>query len=268
MRRGGQRTDLFAAGCLAVGIALVGCSRTEPTAQTSPTAETPEASEAAPKAAKSRPELEVADATDVEAPSLDVPTAPEPLKPAPVFVPPAPLPASEAPLPLDRLPLAELWMPRVVLSEQHAAVSTIRVGDTFPSLELPDRDGKQHSLAELSGQKLTLIVFWNATQPTALEELSDLNRYFLPRFGDKGFTVVAVNSGDSVPEAAELARIAGAGYPVLHDTERKAFGRVATAKLPRSYLLDPAGKVLWFDIEYSPTTRRDLAVAIRHTLGE
>ena len=31
---------------------------------------------------------------------------------------------------------------------------------------------------------------------------------------------------------------------------------------------DPAGKVLWFDLEYSPTTRRDLTSAIRVSLGQ
>jgi hypothetical protein len=34
------------------------------------------------------------------------------------------------------------------------------------------------------------------------------------------------------------------------------------------YLLDPAGKVLWFDIEYSTGSRRDLERAIRFVLGE
>jgi hypothetical protein len=53
---------------------------------------------------------------------------------------------------------------------------------------------------------------------------------------------------------------------VLSDKDGAAHKQVATSKLPRSYLLDPSGKILWFDLEYSPTTRRDLAQAIRFTL--
>lgn len=253
--------------CSAGALALAGCTGSEPPAEQ---AEAPESGTSAPDRASeaAKPEVEVADATDAEAPSLDVPTEPEVAEPVQAAPPPAPLPASEAPLPLDRLPLAELSMPKVVLSDQHAAMSKVKVGDAFPNLELPDTAGQRRSLTELYGPKLTLVVFWDHTQPTAIEELSDLNRYHLPRFGDKGLAVVAVNSGDGATEAAELAKTAGASYPVLIDTDRQAFAQVASDKLPRSYLLDPTGKVIWFDLEYSPTTRRDLAVAIRHTLGE
>jgi peroxiredoxin len=159
-------------------------------------------------------------------------------------------------------------MPKVVLTEQHAAMSPVKVGDQFPNLELPDVAGAQRSLTELYGPKLTLVVFWSSAQPTALEELSDMNRYYLPRFAEKGLAVVAVNAGEPAAQAGELAKATGATFVVLSDPNKTAFAQVATGKLPRSYLLDASGRVIWFDLEYSPTTRRDLAVAIRHTLGE
>ncbi len=256
----------FLAACSAAAVFVAcGCTKSEPPADR---VEAPAAIDAPDGTQATRPEIEVADASNVEAPSLDVPTEPEAKQPVQSVAPPAPLPASEAPLPLDRLPLAELSMPKVVLSDQHAAMCKVKVGDLFPNLELPDTAGQQRSLTELYGPKLTLVVFWDQTQPTALEELSDLNRYHLPRFGDKGLAVVAVNCGDGATQAAELAKNAGASYPVLVDVDRQALAQVASDKLPRSYLLDPSGKVIWFDLEYSPTTRRDLAVAIRHTLGE
>jgi len=252
----------FLAACSVTAVLTAcGCTKTGPPADR---VEAPASADAEPD----RPEIEVADARHAEAPSLDVPTEPAVKQPVQTAAPPAPLPASEAPLPLDRLPLAELSMPRVVLSDQHTAMCKVKVGDAFPNLELPDTAGQQRSLTELYGPKLTLVVFWDQTQPTALEELSDLNRYHLPRFGNKGLAVVAVNCGDGATQAAELAKNAGASYPVLVDVDRQAFAQVASDKLPRSYLLDPSGKVIWFDLEYSPTTRRDLAVAIRHTLGE
>jgi hypothetical protein len=36
--------------------------------------------------------------------------------------------------------------------------------------------------------------------------------------------------------------------------------------LPRTYLLDSSGKILWFDLEYSRSTRRELNQAIRYVL--
>ena len=60
---------------------------------------------------------------------------------------------------------------------------------------------------------------------------------------------------------------AGAKFSMLHDADGKAFAAVGKDKLPRVYLVDPQGKVLWFDLEYSLTTRRELQQALRVVLG-
>ena len=44
----------------------------------------------------------------------------------------------------------------------------------------------------------------------------------------------------------------------LIDADATYFKSVATEKLPRTYLLDQEGKILWFDIEYSQSTYREL----------
>jgi peroxiredoxin len=277
----------IAAGLLAgVTLLLAGCSQSKSTVEKAGDKQTTETAPAEQPAAEpvtpsqestqqpaetaeaKRPAIDVAASEIAEAPALQVPTEPEPA-PQPktqASQTPAPLPASKAPLPLDNVPVSELKMPGVVLSDQHAALCKVKVGDPFPVLELPDVSGAKRSLNELYGSKLTLVVFWNGRQPTAIEELSDLTRYFLPRFGDKGLAVVAIDSGDEAAKAGELSQKVGAAYPVLSDADGAALSQVATSKLPRSYLLDPSGKVLWFDLEYSPTTRRDLAQAIRFTL--
>lgn len=270
------------------GLVFGGCSQNPPSAErpASENAESPpgnassetesvapaENSAAENQTAPQRPAIDVAPSETAEAPALEVPTEPavEPVSPSETrtqaLQTPAPLPASAAPLPLDHVPAADLKMPGVVLSDQHAALCKVKVGDQFPALELPNLAGEKKSLNELFGSKLTLVVFWNGKQPTGIEELSDLARYHLPRFGDKGLAVVAINTGDAAAQAGELSQKAGAAYPVLSDADGAALSQVATSKLPRSYLLDPSGKVLWFDLEYSPTTRRDLAQAIRFTL--
>jgi peroxiredoxin len=284
----------IAAGLLTAMVLLAGCSQSKSTAEKAGDRQTTEAAPAEQSAAEpakdtssateaaaasqepsqqpaetaetKRPAIEVAASETAEAPALQVPTEPEPQAKTQASQSPAPLPASKAPLPLDNVPTAELTMPGVVLSDQHAALCKVKVGDQFPTLELPDVSGAKKSLNELYGPKLTLVLFWNGKQPTAIEELSDLTRYFLPRFADKGLAVVAIDSGDEAATAGELSQKAGAAYPVLSDADGAALKQVATSKLPRSYLLDSSGKVIWFDLEYSPTTRRDLAQAIRFTL--
>ncbi len=268
--------------CLAIGtaLALSGCSQHAPPEEKA--AQTPEAkgpdfaaepriAAEPPEVAAEQPATEVARVENESPPALAVPTQPdEPAMDAQPreSEPPAPLPASKAPLPWDSVATADLAMPTVRFTEHHAAMNKVGVGDAFPNIELPNLKDQQRALTELSGSKLTLVVFWSAAQPTGLEELADLARYYQPRFGDKGVSIVAINSGDKPQLADELANNAHAAFPVLSDADGKALAQVATGKLPRTYLLDPSGKILWFDIEYSPTTRRDLAAVIRKTLGE
>ena len=182
--------------------------------------------------------------------------------------PPAKLPAADAPLPLDNVDAADLTMPKVNLTEHHAAMCLVGVGDAFPDLQLSDLVGQKHTLSQLFGDKLTLVVFWNGSEPTALEELADLARYHQRRFADRGLAIVAINTGDPAQLAGELAEQAGAAITILSDADGSALKQVATAKVPRSYLLDPTGRIVWFDLEYSPTTRRDMVQAIRYLLAQ
>src|SRR5690606_13613092 len=94
---------------------------------------------------------------------------------------PAKLPKGPS-LPLFEVAEADLTMPKVVLTEAHAKTCKVRIGDTFPNLELPNAKGEPQTLANLFGNKLTVVVFWNASKPTALEELADVARIYGPRF--------------------------------------------------------------------------------------
>jgi len=69
---------------------------------------------------------------------------------------------------------------------------------------------------------------------------------------------------------AKLAEDAGATtvLPIFLDPGGTYFAQVATEKPPRLYLLDGQGKILWFDLEYSETTRQQLGQAIQVVLGE
>jgi peroxiredoxin len=167
---------------------------------------------------------------------------------------------------LDEAPESQLAMPKVSLSDAHAALCKVKVGDAFPSL--PPNDLAGQAAANVMGEKLTVVVFWNGSKPTALEQLGDLGPEIAARFGPRGVKVVAINSGDEPQLAAELAKKEAAEYTLLGDEGGKLLEQTAPARVPSSYLLDASGRVVWFDIEYSRTTRRDLVQAIRFLLAQ
>ena len=171
-------------------------------------------------------------------------------------------------IPFGEVPDAQLKMPLVGLTEAHAQSCRVKVGDSFPEAELKNLANESQSLAGLRGPKLTVVVFWNGKKASAREQLADLEPAILARFATSGLAVVGVNTGDDPVLAGELAQQAGASYPVLCDPEAVLLAQVAPGKVPATYLLDADGKILWFDIEYSRTTRRELVEAIRYTLAQ
>jgi hypothetical protein len=54
----------------------------------------------------------------------------------------------------------------------------------------------------------------------------------------------------------------------LLDADGKVFAEVGSEKLPRVYLVGSQGDILWFDIEYSHATRRELNQSLRAVVGE
>jgi hypothetical protein len=79
---------------------------------------------------------------------------------------------------------------------------------------------------------------------------------------------VGVSVDAPAADAQATLKAAVAQFANLLDADGKAFAQVGSEKLPRTYLVDPQGKILWFDIEYSLGTRRELNQALRAVAGE
>jgi hypothetical protein len=113
---------------------------------------------------------------------------------------------------------------------------------------------------------LTVVAFWTSGHRYSVEELADLSRLVAAPYSGHGVNVVAINEQDPADRARQVAAESQVVFPVLVDDGGKLLSQIATEKLPRTYLVDAEGKVLWFDLEYSRTTRRDLLSAIRSQL--
>lgn len=185
------------------------------------------------------------------------PASPNPIEDPPVI---------GTPQEVFNFPRPPLQMPKVLLTEAERTASPLGVGDTLPPIELTDLQGAKKQLSSLFGKKLTVLVFWNSRNPYAVEELGDLGPAIVDRFGPFGVNVVGINEREPSDVAGRTLNAAKATFPNLLDTDGQAFAKLATGELPRTYLLDASGKILWFDLEYSRSTRRDLKHAIQYTL--
>ncbi len=154
-----------------------------------------------------------------------------------------------------------VYEPRVVMSRGHEQTCLVGVGDAMPDLKLTRSNGEPVTMGELQGEALTVVVFWTNRFAFAREQFARLAEEVALPYQHLGLKVIAVNVGDPV-EQIEPDAMTRESVVCVHDRDGAAVAQVAESKLPRTYLLDRDGRILWFDIEYSRTTRRQLRNAI------
>jgi peroxiredoxin len=157
----------------------------------------------------------------------------------------------------------------VLLSQAHAALTKVKVGDTLPPIELPQLgQNASTKLAKLYGKTATVVLFWKGDRRMSHTALADLTPDVIEPFGDEGVAAVGIAVGETAATASAAAKKAGAKFPHLLDVEGEAFAQIGSERLPRIFLVDPKGKILWFDMEYSQASRRELHQALRAVTGE
>lgn len=159
-----------------------------------------------------------------------------------------------------------LAVPPVELSRKHADLIRVKVGDSLPEVELPKTSGGNARLSSLYGKAATVVVFWKGDRQMALDELADLGPDVVDKFGSRGVEVIGVAVDQPAAEAQSTAQLAAAKFPQLVDVDGKAFEQVGSQMLPWTLVLDADGKIVWFDLEYSHSTRRELQQALLATV--
>jgi len=166
-----------------------------------------------------------------------------------------------------------LTIPKVGLTDALRATCLVNVGDVISDASVIASTGSKVDLKSEYGKKLTVVFFWtkgttNYAQLTANSALLDLQEDVAEPYSAKGLKVLGVQVGVNPKTAAGDFEKSGAKFSHYFDPNGAFFGKLTTGKLPRVYLLDASGKILWFDTEFSLGTRRNLVLAIQVALGE
>lgn len=160
-------------------------------------------------------------------------------------------------------------IPQVFLSTGHRKLTKVKVGDVLPEAQLTnarDADAGASPLAVGNGRAATVVAVFSGRGRMTRTMLRDLRHDVAETYAklDTGpeakravsTTAIAVNM--SAADATALGDEVGYTGAMVLDPEGEYFAQLGTGRLPRVYVLDAAGKIVWMDIEYSPATRREL----------
>lgn len=161
-------------------------------------------------------------------------------------------------------------VPKVALSDQHKQMVKVQVGDEFPELSLPaaaQPSDPAKPLAEKFGGKATVIGVWQGDSPMGKAMLRDMSfdiaqQYSAAEGEPPVVSTVAISTGTDAGKTLEVTKQAEYDGTVLLDESGEASGQLGTERMPRVYVLDSTGKVVWLDIEYSLSTRREMKQAV------
>ena len=163
------------------------------------------------------------------------------------------------------------WLPTLEGAE------ATRIGRRIDNFVLRDFRGKEHSLNELTGQKLLVVVFLGTDCPLVklyaarLQELAG-------QYAERGVEFVAINANvqDSVTKIGAFAERNGIKFPILKDADSSIADRFGAERTPEVFVLDGEGEVQYcgriddqFGVGFQrpQVGRKDLAVALDELLA-
>jgi len=148
------------------------------------------------------------------------------------------------------LPLV-LFVTIGLFSQEKDVDNLVKVGDDVPSFTTMRFGGGSVNIDDLKG-KVVLINFWATWCPSCIQELDAVQKDLLDKLSGQDFVFLPVSRQDTPEKIASFMESKGHNFPVYMDPEREIYSMFATKYIPRNYLIDKTGKVVYLDKGYGP----------------
>lgn len=144
-----------------------------------------------------------------------------------------------------------------------AAVAVI--GDQCPSFTVQMLDGDVVSIDSLRG-KTVLINFWATWCPPCNEEMERVEKDIVERFAGEEFVFLPISRGEK-PEVVSAWRTKkGYKFDTGLDIATEIFPLFARTYIPRNYLIDPDGTIVYYEVGYDAELFDELVTKIDETI--
>lgn len=145
-----------------------------------------------------------------------------------------------------------------------AETTLINAGDVAPDFTVEMLDGSKVTLSALQG-KPTLLIFWATWCPPCRLELSKLQEHIIDRYGDK-INVLPISRGEERAKVEEYISKMGYTFAVGLDGDQSIYRKYATNYIPRCFVIDAKGKVLYSGVGYDEAIAKEVEQNIEKTL--
>ncbi len=136
-----------------------------------------------------------------------------------------------------------------------------KVGEQVPLFEVTTLDGQGVKVTDLRG-KVVLLNFFATWCGPCLREMPHLEKEIWQRFRNQQFTMIGVGIKHSNSELAAFRKKKELTFPMAEDPEGEVFDSFAKGGIPRSYVIDAEGKIVFQSLGYIEGEFREMVRAV------
>ncbi|WP_282015941.1 TlpA family protein disulfide reductase [Marinifilum flexuosum] len=143
--------------------------------------------------------------------------------------------------------------------------SLLKNGDKVPEFTVTTLDGKEVSIKDLKG-KVVLINFFATWCGPCMKELPEVQKQLWPKFKDEKFAMVSIGREHTKDELTKWNQKKGFTFPIAPDPKREVYSKFASQYIPRNFIVDKTGKVIWQGVGFDQKELDQMIKAIQENL--
>ena len=142
----------------------------------------------------------------------------------------------------------------------------LKPGSQMPQFTLESSVYGNVTPADLKG-KVVLVNLFATWCPPCQKELAEVKDILWPKYKDnKNFKMLVIGREHTDADLTKYNEKKGFTFPLYPDPKREVFSLFADQTIPRSYLYDKNGKLIWSAIGYTPEEFKVMMEAIEKAL--
>jgi peroxiredoxin len=141
-----------------------------------------------------------------------------------------------------------------------------KAGQTAPGFTVKTVDGKEFSLSEAKG-KVLLVNFFATWCGPCIAELPVVEKQIWQKYKNDGLVMIAIGREHQASDLVDFQKKHKFSFPMAGDPKREAYSKYATAYIPRTYLINKEGRIVYQSVGFEEKEFKALLAAVEKECG-